>query len=120
MSPRKHIPDDWRALKVGEMIIAGDYFNARTYHKEEDAYWLPAVKLIGHPYTGLTFEFIRPTSTTPKMGSNFSREDGNSIIIARDSSSRMKDTDYHIPTIPIKSTKSKVEDYLNKLKKPSA
>lgn len=119
MSPqiKTVIPDGWRELKVGEMIIVGDYFNARTLHPSDEPCWIPYKKLVGEIFTGLTFNSIRRTRPDAPMDSNFASE--NAIHVPRNfshSTPVLPNPVYPKNELVIQSTKSKVSDYLKKLK----
>ena len=116
MSPKIDIiiPTGWRQLNAGEMILSGDYFNTRMENLAGAPYWMPYRQLVGQLFSGLTFRGIRPMTPDAPMDDNFVK-DGDIFVYRDFSKDNTRSRQVYTPP-EIKTTKSKVSDYLNKFK----
>lgn len=110
------VPKGWRQLIKGEVIITGDYFNARTEYPNQ-AYWMPYVKLVGHDYEGHGMRGIRCVDPTIPLSGDFCNPDEISIPRDFSTNKNSKSETVKIRTISF-SPKDKVQNYLKRLKDP--
>ena len=117
MSPKikNVIPDGWRPLAKGEMILFGDFFNARTQRPEEDPFWMPYKKFVGAIFNGETFYGIRRERDDAPLPEN--RLDEDTITVRRDFSSSRNSWPVNEPVYSkVETAKDKVASYLKKFK----